>query len=139
LIERLGDRFGFVQVGRADYGAKDIEALHAETSIREALALVWASDIFVGFDSGFAHAAAAFQRPSIVLWDAVHKAAIEERKDPGFALASLSRWGYPFNKNILLLGEKESEALNVLIDCLLDFRRRNSIRHCSASDSDSVP
>jgi len=134
LIERLSGRFGFIQLGRSDCGLKHVPAFHRETTVREAFALIWASDIFVGFDSGFAHAAAAFNKPSVVLWDAVHKASIEQKKEPGFALAALSRWGYPFNKNILILGEKGHEGLDVLTEYLLEYRRR----HQSSYSTDSA-
>jgi hypothetical protein len=136
LIERLGDRYGFVQLGRRDYGLKNLPAFHRETTLREAFALIWASDVFVGFDSGFAHAAAAFNKPSVILWDAVRKASIEEQKEPGFALAALSRWGYPFNKNILILGEKNCEALDVLTEYLLECRRRRHPAYSTDSTKD---
>jgi hypothetical protein len=121
LIERVSDRFGLIQLGRRDYKFTELPVFFTDTNVREALALIWASDIFVGFDSGLAHVASAFFKPSIVLWDAVHKSAVEEKKEPGFALAALSRWAYPFNKNILILGEKDREILDVIQKLIDDF------------------
>ena len=109
LISELKNEVGFFQIGRSDYQFKDLPAAHFNTSIRQAMALIWACDIFVGFDSGMTHVATAFERPSIVIWDAAYKTPIEEAKAPGFALATLSRWSYPQNENILLVGNKDVE------------------------------
>jgi Glycosyltransferase family 9 (heptosyltransferase) len=126
LIERLVEYAGLIQLGRRDYEFVELPVLFTDTNVREALALIWASDIFIGFDSGLAHAAAAFSKPSIVLWDAVHKSIIEEQKEPGFALATLSRWAYPFNKNILILGEKNREALDAILKLVGDLLAHRS-------------
>jgi hypothetical protein len=128
LIERNAKRVGFVQLGRRDHRFRSLPIPYVETSLREAFALIWASDAFVGFDSGLAHAAASFSKPSVVLWDAVYKAAREERKEPGFAIAALSRWGYSSNTNILILGERDREVLDLIsefFDGLIE--RRNPV------------
>lgn len=114
LIRRHKRRATFIQLGRRDYRFKELMAHFIDTSIREAFAIIWAADAFIGFDSGLAHVATAFEKPAIVLWDAVHKAPIEEHKQPGFSFAAMSRWGYPQNKNILLLGEKRNEVVDLL-------------------------
>lgn len=67
LIERLKSRFGLIQLGRRDYKFTELPVFFTDTNVREVLALIWASDIFIGFDSGLAHAATGFCRPSIVL------------------------------------------------------------------------
>lgn len=126
LIEQLNDRFGLIQLGRRDYKFTELPVFFTDTNVREALALIWACDIFIGFDSGLAHAASAFSKPSIVLWDAVHKSMVEEQKEPGFALAALSRWAYPFNKNILILGEKNREILDVILKLVDDILAQRS-------------
>jgi hypothetical protein len=118
LIERSKSKCGLVQIGRRDHNFKSLPIPFFDTSIRQAFALICACDGFIGFDSGLAHVAAAFSRPSAILWDAVHKAAREERKEPGFAFAAMSRWGYPFNRNVLILGERDREVLDVLSDFL---------------------
>jgi len=43
------------------------------------LALIWASDIYIGFDTGPSHIATALEKPSIVLWDALRKVPLEEQ------------------------------------------------------------
>ena len=123
LLDRFDSETGFLQVGRRDYRFKGLPVAHMDTTVREAMALVWASDVFVGFDSGLAHIATAFEKPSVVLWDAVHKSPIEEAKEPGFALATLSRWAYPQNENILLLGDKEGEVVSAIEHYIRRFNR----------------
>ena len=124
LIERYDRKVGFVRLGQRDHRFNSLPAPHIETSLREAFALIWAADAFVGFDSGMAHAAAAFSKSSAVLWDAVYKATREERKEAGFAVAALSRWGYPSNTNIIILGEKNHEALDVISSFLDEIVRK---------------
>jgi hypothetical protein len=78
-------------------------------------ALVWACDCFIGFDSGPMHVAAAFDRPSLVLWDPERKLVAVESWQKGFWQAVMLRWGYPENRNLMLLGERSDEII-VLIE-----------------------
>jgi hypothetical protein len=130
LIERNQQKAGFVRLGRPDHRYSELPIPCMDTSVREAFAVIWAADAFVGFDSGLAHAAAAFVKPSVVLWDAVYKATREERKEPGFAIAALSRWGYPSNTNVIILGEKNHEILDVIsgfIDAIIRRQKPPSL------------
>lgn len=76
--------YSFIQLGLANEelvkGAVDLRG----TSIRQAFAIVKASKAFVGIDSVFAHAAAAFHIPSVVL----------------FGPETPAVWGYQWNQNL---------------------------------------
>jgi ADP-heptose:LPS heptosyltransferase len=76
--------YNFIQLGLANEelvkGAVDLRG----TSIRQAFAIVKASKAFVGIDSVFAHAAAAFHIPSVVL----------------FGPETPAVWGYQWNQNL---------------------------------------
>ena len=75
-----------------------------------------ASDLFIGFDSSVAHIATAFELPALVLWEPVLKVEIEESKQAGFSTAALSRWGYPQNRNLMLLGDRDDTIVNIIAD-----------------------
>ncbi|WP_353118423.1 glycosyltransferase family 9 protein [Nitratidesulfovibrio sp.] len=128
LVRRYHRRVTFIQLGRKDYRFKELQTCFIETSIREAFALIWAADAFIGFDSGLAHVATAFEKPAMVLWDAAHKAPIEECKQPGFSFAAMARWGYPQNRNILLLGEKRNEVVDIIGDFIKTFNSGAHLR-----------
>lgn len=114
LIERLRGKVGLFAVGGWE-APKDLPVEQPITTIREMLALIGASDAYVGFDTGPSHAAAALEVPSAVLWDAVRKTAFEEAKEPGYGSAMINRWGYPQNLNVMLLGEREGEATQAIL------------------------
>jgi hypothetical protein len=117
LIAALEGAVGLFTVGGID-NPKPLPVEQPVTSIREFFALLWAADAYVGFDTGPAHAAAAFGVPSLVLWDAVTKSPQEESKQPGYATATLNRWAYPQNRNLTILGEYEGEILQEIISFL---------------------
>lgn len=116
LIKNLDGIVSFIQIGKFDYDNKKLPIFFKDTSIRQMMALIWASDIFVGFDSCPAHIATAFDKPSLVLWNILRKNPLEEPFQTGFGPASLLRWAYPQNKNIMLLGEKDNEILSMIIE-----------------------
>ena len=91
------------------------------------MALVWASDLFVGFDSSVAHVACAFTIPSVVLWDPFRKLEIEERCNTYFAPAAMSRWGYPQNRNFMLLGIGRTKIVGRIADWVREFARSMNI------------
>jgi ADP-heptose:LPS heptosyltransferase len=97
------------------------------TTIRQFVALLWASDLYIGFDTGPSHIATALAKPAVVLWDALRKAPLEEAKQAGFSIAHMSRWAYPQNRNLVILGEKEREVLDWCLEFVLEtaasFRR----------------
>jgi hypothetical protein len=114
LSERLRPLGSMFEIGIDRLENKSLGLPRFRTTIREMMALVWASDIFVGFDSSIAHVATAFQRPAAVLWEPLRKVEIEERFQRGFAAAVLSRWGYPHNRNLVLLGDRDDEIVSLV-------------------------
>jgi len=120
LIEAFKDRVTFLEIFKEGTDAKKLKTVKFETRLRQMMALVWASDLFVGFDSGVAHVATAFELPSIVLWEPLRKLEIEERWQTGFAPAALTRWSYPQNRNLMLLGDRDDVILNQITDWLND-------------------
>lgn len=117
LIATLEGRVGLFAVGGGD-NPKPLAVEQPATTLRELFALLWAADAYVGFDTGPAHAATALGVPSVVLWDAVAKSPLEEEKQPGYAAATLNRWGYPQNHNLTILGERDSEVMDEILSFL---------------------
>jgi len=112
LVQALDGAAGLFQVGNDDFEQKPLPVLTPATTIRRIIALIWASDLYIGFDTGPAHIATALGKPAVVLWDAVRKAPLEESKEPGFSIAHMNRWAYPRNRNLVILGEKNREVLD---------------------------
>lgn len=123
LIAQPEASVSFLQLGVRPIEDKVLPVPYPSTSLREAFALLWASDAFLGFDSALAHVATAFEKPALVLWDVVHKESVEVAKEPGFAAALLLRWAYPQNRNIVLLGERDEEALLLCREFLRETTR----------------
>lgn len=113
LINRYNGKISFIQIGKEDFDHKKLPIYFIPTSLREAMALIWASDLFIGFDSSMAHIATAFDKPSFVIWNILRKNPLEEPYQTGFGPAALLRWSYPQNRNIMLLGEKKNEILEL--------------------------
>lgn len=126
LVSRHEERVGFIQIGKCGFDTKQINTTSYKTSIREMMSLIWASDMFIGFDSGPAHIATAFQKPAAVIWDVLRKNRIEEPYQLGFGPSALTRWSYPQNNNLMLLGEKDEEIL----DLLGHFIDSHNIQYC---------
>ena len=118
LIDRLTGRAGVFAIGFDQDGCKDLPVFQPDTTLREMMALIWAADAYVGFDSGPSHIAPAVETPAVVLWDAVRKVALEEDKTPGFATAMINRWSWPQNLNLMILGERHTEILDRILDHL---------------------
>ena len=110
-LNRFEQKYGLVQIGRSDTDGPRPGPAIETTSIRQMFALIWAADGFIGFDSGPTHAAAAFDRPSVILWDAVGRTLLEEKKEPGFGFTNLVRWAYPQNENIIVFERFIDDAL----------------------------
>ena len=114
LIKYFKGKIGFVQLGKRDFDHKELNVFGPQTTIREMMALIWVSDIFVGFDSFPAHVATSLKKPACVIWNVQEKAEIEESITPGFAAATMLRWSYPQNYNLMLLGEKNDNLLDLI-------------------------
>ncbi len=112
LVEALEGKAGLVQVGHDDFEQKPLPGFTPKTTIRQIIALIWASDLYIGFDTGPSHIATALGKPAVVLWDALRKAPLEEAKQAGFSIAHMNRWAYPQNRNLVILGEKQREVLD---------------------------
>jgi hypothetical protein len=115
LVAALDGTAGLFQVGNENFEQKPLPVFTPATTIRKIIALIWASDLYIGFDTGPSHIATALAKPAAVLWDAIRKAPLEETKQPGFSIAHMNRWAYPQNRNLVILGEKQREVLD---ECL---------------------
>jgi hypothetical protein len=112
LVEALDGVAGLFQVAGEGLEQKPLPVFTPKTTIRRLVALIWASDLYIGFDTGPSHIATALAKPAVVLWDALRKVPLEEAKQAGFSIAHMSRWAYPQNRNLVILGEKEREVLD---------------------------
>ena len=118
IIASYKEQVTFLEVFKNGTDTKHFDTLKFVTRIREMMALVWASDLFIGFDSSIAHIATAFELPSLVLWEPLRKVEIEERWQAGFAPAALTRWSYPQNRNLMLLGDRDDAIVNIVTNWL---------------------
>jgi len=123
LLHDLPTDISVIEVGLHTLEKKNLPTWRHPTTIRQMMALVWASDLFLGFDSSVAHIATAFNKPSMVLWDHIRKIEIEERWQSGFGPAALSRWSYQQNRNLMLLGEQRGEIRRLAITWIKDTCR----------------
>ena len=138
VIRRCQDVAGFVQIGKHDYDQRMLEIPAPITTLRQMFSIVWACDAFIGFDSGPMHVAAAFDRPSVVLWDPERKLLAEELWQVGFSPAVMLRWGYPENRNLMILGERSDEITVQVERWIRDLCSRLSwISHSTVSTSDT--
>jgi hypothetical protein len=119
LQDSLFSRCSIFRVALPSFDTKKLDIPFFKTTVRQMMALIWASDVFIGFDSGPGHVAAAFRKPSIILWDVLQKRMLEQAKEPGFETAMLVRWAYPQNDNVLIYGERDNETLQVVEKLLL--------------------
>jgi len=109
LLAEMPKGISVVEVGLHAKEDKKLPTTRFETTLRQMMAIVWASDMFMGFDSSVAHVATAFSKPALVLWDPVRKNELDERFHPGFGPAAYARWSYRENNNLMLLGETNGE------------------------------
>lgn len=123
LLNELSPNVSVIEVGLDSVEGKNLPTWRSATTIRQMMALVWASDLFLGFDSSVAHIATAFEKPAMVLWDPIRKVRIEERWQSGFGPAALSRWSYPQNRNVMLLGERDGEIRKLALAWIKDICR----------------
>ena len=115
LTEEISGEAGVFQVGRQEFGDRDLGLRHFRTTYRELMALIWASDIFLGFNSGPAHIAAAFEKPSIVLFDMERLHSSEARKSQYHSPSIILRWAYPKNYNFCIMPNDDHDALSMRV------------------------
>lgn len=114
LISQLSSYITILEVGLHGKENKGLASTRIKTKLREMFALVWASDMFVGFDSSIAHVATTFCKPALVLFDPIRKSELS--KDAGVGPSDFLRWSYPQNKNLMLLGESNGEIREIIVN-----------------------
>jgi len=123
LLEQLPPRISVVELGMAGRDHKGLDVHRFDTTLREMMGILWACDMFIGFDSSPAHMATAFEKPATVLWDPLRKNELDERFRPGYGPAAMHRWGYPDNNNLVLLGETNGEIRAEILHWVVDTCR----------------
>lgn len=121
LLAGLPPSVSVVEVGMHGKEDKGLAATRFRTTLRQMMAIVWASDMFLGFDSSVAHVATAFGKPAMVMWDPIRKSEIDT--GAGMGPAAFARWSYPQNKNVMLLGEAKGEIRQIAIRWINDVLR----------------
>ena len=104
-IEALKGQAGFFQIGRKNSVDQDLGLPNPGTTLREAMALIWAADIFMGYDSSPMHMATAFQKPVVAIIHMQRKYDWETSLGETFTPSVILRWLYPFNYNFGIMPE----------------------------------
>jgi hypothetical protein len=132
LVDELSAEAGFFQTGHDDFRTKELPVFSPPSTVRQAMALIWASDVYVGFDTGPSHIATAVATPAAVLWDAPRKTRLKDPHRLGLNIAHMSRWAYPQNRNLVILHERHGEVLQACIDFVREtvagFTRQHPLR-----------
>ncbi len=119
LVDCLKDTAGFFQIGRPEFGDRDIGLCNPGRTLRDAMALVWSADIFIGFDSAPMSIATAFEKPVIALFDMRQKFAAELAYRETYVPSVMLRWAYPQNRNIALMDDDDGRAaFSFVIDAI---------------------
>lgn len=114
IILKYKKHVGFVQIGRIDIDKREsLDIYNPKTTLRELMSIIWASDIFIGFDSSPMHMATAFDKPVLCLFDMLIKEKAESKCGVGYSPSVMLRWSYPQNRNIAILKEKDNESLQL--------------------------
>lgn len=117
IINKYHKEAGFVQIGRIDIDKREsLDVYNPQTTLRELMAIIWASDIFIGFDSSPMHMATAFDKPVLCLFDMLIKEKAESKCGEGYSPSVMLRWSYPQNRNIAILKEKDNESLRLVLN-----------------------
>lgn len=117
LIQELDGQASFFQVGRSEFVDQDLGLDAPGTTLREAMALIWASDFYIGFDSCPVHIATAFHKPLICLFHMENKFLFEKKYGEIYVPSVMLRWAYPFNTNLAIMPNDykgENLLLNVI-------------------------
>lgn len=115
LIKSIPKKIGQFQIGRLELDNKNLNLPWFKTNYREMMALIWASDVFIGFNSGPAQIATAFEKPSIVLFDIENIYEREIAKSRYHVPSIMLRWAYPQNHNFAIMPNDKGNALLVRI------------------------
>jgi hypothetical protein len=112
LIQKLNGKASFFQIGRPDFVDQDLGLDNPGTTIREAMALIWASDFYIGFDSCPMHIATAFRKSIIALFHMENKFRLEKHYGEVYVPSVMLRWAYPNNTNLSIMpNDYEGERL----------------------------
>ncbi|WP_162787287.1 glycosyltransferase family 9 protein [Notoacmeibacter marinus] len=122
LIAEVSDRMSVLEVGLHRRGDKGLPTRRFRTTLRQMMAIVWASDMFVGFDSSVAHVATAFAKPAVVLWEPIGKTEIDRDVQLGLGAAAYARWSYPENRNLILLDDTQGDVRRATLDWIESHR-----------------
>lgn len=119
IINIFNKQAGFFQVGRPEFGDIDLGLPNAAMTLRETMALIWASDMFIGFDSAPMHIATAFEIPTVAIFDMQRKFDCEGVCGQTYIPSVMLRWSYPCNRNVAIMkGGSDQAALNVVVDAI---------------------
>nr|WP_320051238.1 glycosyltransferase family 9 protein [uncultured Desulfuromonas sp.] len=110
LIEKFNRIAGFFQIGRPEFGDQDLELAHPGKTLRELMALISISDVFIGFDSSPMNIATGLEKPVIALFDMKQKYDCESRYDELNIPSVMLRWAYPQNHNFGLMPNDNGDA-----------------------------
>lgn len=111
-IEAFQGEASFFQVGRKNSVDQDLGLPNPGTTIREAMALIWVADVFMGYDSSPMHMATAFQKPVVTIIHMQRKYDWETSLCETFTPSVILRWLYPFNINFGIMPEdSDGDAL----------------------------
>lgn len=125
LIDGFQDKYGFFQIGRTEFGDYDLELDNPALFLRETMALIWASDFYIGFDSSPMHMATAFRKPVISLFDMRQKYDAESSYSELHVPSVLLRWAYPHNRNIAIMeNDKDDQSFEMVFDELFRFQHQ---------------
>ncbi|WP_320170471.1 glycosyltransferase family 9 protein [Maridesulfovibrio sp.] len=103
LTEILQDRASFFQIGRKNSVDQDLGLENPGRTLREAIALIWASDFYIGFDSCPMHIATALNKDLISIFHMENKYTYEAKYKKVFVPSVMLRWAYPFNTNLAIM------------------------------------
>jgi hypothetical protein len=103
LVSQFQGQATFFQIGRPDSVDQDLGLENPGTTLREAMALIWASDFFIGFDSCPMHIATAFRKPLVAVFHMENRFQYEKQYGEIFVPSVMLRWAYPFNTNLAIM------------------------------------
>ncbi len=103
LVDRMRGQVSFFQIGRPESVDQDLGLDNPGTTLRQAMALIWASDFYIGFDSCPMHMATALRTPLISVFHMENKYHFEKQYGEIYIPAVMLRWAYPFNTNLAIM------------------------------------